>query len=96
MERFEKWVGRIAVVVLALMLGWMASGGHAVQAQGGGMQVDVRSIDSGSSLVVYDAGSQTAYVYTQPFVGLPDSYCSYKFKIGAPGGKITRSQCNGQ
>lgn len=95
MEHLERWVGRIAVVVLAFMLGWMA-GGHPVQAQGGGLQVDVRTIDAGSAMVVYDSGSQTAYVYTQPFVGLPDSYCSYKFKLTSPGGKITRSQCNGQ
>jgi hypothetical protein len=94
-ERYEIWIGRIAVVVLAFLLGWMASGGHAVEAQGG-VQVDVRGIDSGSSLVVYDPGQQTAYIYTQPFVGLPDSYCSYKFKLSSSGGKITRSQCNGQ
>ncbi len=93
MERFDKWVSRIALIVCGFTVGWLLAGGHTVRAQGSVPQVEIRDIGPSSMMVVYYPDQQTAYVYTQPFVGLSDSYCSYKFKLSSPGGKITRTQC---
>lgn len=95
MERFDKWIARAALLLCGMTLGWLLAGGHAVQAQSSTPQVEVRALAASDSMVVYYPDQQMVYVYTQPFVGLPDSYCSYKFKLSSPGGKITRQQCNG-
>lgn len=95
MKHAERWMATIAFVVLAFMLGRLAGGGPTVHAQGGGSpQVEVRDLGPSSTLVVYYPSQNTVYIYTQPFVGLPDSNCAYKFRLSTPGGKITREQCN--
>ena len=94
MEHLERWMGTIALVLLAFMLGWLAGGGAAVHAQGAAPQVEVRELGPSSTLVVYYPDRNTVYIYNQPFVGLPDSNCAYKFRLSTPGGKITREQCS--
>lgn len=93
MEELKRWLRGAALVAGAFAAGWWLGGGRSVHAQASVPQVDVRQVGPGNSLLVFYPEQQMVYVYTQPFVGLPDSYCSYRFKLTTPGGKITREQC---
>jgi len=93
MEKMERWLGRIAIVVLSFAAGWLASGGRTVQAQSQAPQVDVRNVGTESSIVVYYPDRKTMYVYAQPFVAGPYPPCTYRITVGEPGKALTREQC---
>ena len=93
MERAERWIGRGAILLLAFAAGWLASGGRTVQAQASAPQMDVRTVATESSIVVYYADQKTLYVYASPFVAGPYPPCMYKFTLGEPGKPLTREQC---
>ena len=89
MERCEKWLGWVAMLVLAFTLGWLASGGGVVAAQSRAAEVELRD----GNLYVYYPDLGTMYIYSGPMVGTPEKSCAYKLMLGEPGGKIKREQC---
>jgi hypothetical protein len=92
MERIasmERWMGTIALVVLAFLLGWLAGGGPTVHAQGGSPQVELRD----GNLYAFYPEQDTLYIYNGPLAGGPQSSCIYKLVLSGPGGKVTRQQC---
>jgi hypothetical protein len=94
MQQVDRWIARTALVALGAVLGWLASGGRPVAAQSPVPQVAVRELGPSSSLVVYYPEQNTVYIYSTPFVELPDSNCAYKFHLSTPGGKVTRQPCS--
>lgn len=87
----------LTTVALAAFIGgrWSQSSNTVRADSGDNAQIDVREISGGSSLVVFYPSLKKAYIYQNPFVGLPTWPCAYSIQLSTPGGSIVRQPCSG-
>lgn len=83
--------------VLALGL-WLGSGrtvkaASSTYAYGGDVQFQLAGVSQQSSLLLYDPGSKTLYVYQGATTGSSNVLCSFMFHLDRPGGAIQRINC---
>ncbi len=57
------------------------------------MQFQLGSVSEHSSLLVYQPGTKTVYVYQGATTGNSYLQCSFMFELGTPGGAIQRVPC---
>jgi hypothetical protein len=108
MMRFGSAVGGVAVVCLAVAVGWWVRGaGTAVLAQrssssssssssrGGdaGLEFQMSGAGPQAMLTVYNPGNRTLYVYQRIGEGGSSIGCSYSFTVSNPGAAIQRTNC---
>ncbi|HET7103331.1 MAG TPA: hypothetical protein VFI20_04530 [Terracidiphilus sp.] len=95
MKRQRGWwmMGLLAVTAFAAGL-WMGYPRAAMAAGGAGqVQFQLMGVNPSSSLLVYEPGTKTVYVYQGATTGNADINCSYKFELGTPGEPIRRIPC---
>jgi hypothetical protein len=81
-----------------LALGYWLGAGRAVKASSasaytGDVQFQLAGVNEHSSLLVYQPGTKTVYVYQGATTGNSYLQCSFKFQLGTPGGAIERVPC---
>lgn len=92
---------KISVGCFALMsvlaLGFWLGAGRTVKASsydsGSDVQFQLTGIDQTSSLLVYQPGSKTVYVYQGATTGNASLQCSFMFQLDRPGSVIRRVPC---
>lgn len=90
------WFAATMLAIACFLLGQWSGTARTVHAQGDDVQFQLRSVESESGLLVYHASQRTIYVYQGVMTGNSALQCSYKFKLGEPGGVIRRQQCDVQ
>jgi hypothetical protein len=106
MMRVESVVRGLALVCLAVAVGWWARGASSpVLAQkssssssssrGGdaGLEFQLTGAGPQAMLTVYNPENRTLYVYQRIGEGGSNISCSYRFTVSNPGGPIQRSNC---
>ncbi len=98
MERTGTWVRNGLAFAGALALGlWLGSARSAKAAgydsSGNGVQFQLTGVDETSSLLVYEPGARTVYVYRGATVGNSALQCSYMYRLSRPGETIHRESC---
>lgn len=97
MGKVVAWTRNSVALVGILALGlWLGSGRTvraASYAPGGELQFQLTGVNEHSSLLLYDPGSKTVYVYQGATTGNSELYCSFKFQLDRPGGAIQRVNC---
>lgn len=87
--------GLAAAGVLALGF-WLGSSGTVKAASygsGGDVQFQLAGVNERSSLLVYQPGSKTVYVYQGATTGNSSLQCSFMFQLDRPGSVIRRVPC---
>jgi hypothetical protein len=88
--------GLMLAGVLALGY-WLGAGGTAKASSSSASTDDVQfqlaGVNANSSLLVYQPGTRTVYVYQGATTGNSYLQCSFKFQLGTPGGAIQRLPC---
>lgn len=81
-----------------LALGFWLGSGRAVKAAsygyGGDLQFQLTGVNEHSSLLLYDPGSKTVYVYQGATTGNSDLPCSFMFQLDRPGRPVRRVNCS--
>ena len=84
-------------LVGALALGcWLGASGTvraSSSATCGEVQFQLDTVSEHSSLLVYQPGTKTVYVYQGAATGNSNLQCSFKYQLGTPGGAIQRTSC---
>jgi hypothetical protein len=97
MERLALWLRNGLALVGVLALGiWLGAGGTvkaSSYATGGEVQFQLDTVSEHSSLLVYQPGTKTVYVYQGATTGNSNLQCSFKYQLGTPGGAIQRVPC---
>ena len=97
MEKLSGWLRNGLAVAGALALGYSLGASHSVRASSyadsGDVQFQLTGIDQTSSLLVYQPGTKTVYVYQGATTGNAQLFCSYKFQMGRTGETIRRTSC---
>ena len=95
--RAIEWQRNLLAVAIILAAGyWMGNGGqvHAAgYSTGSDVQFQLTGVNENSSLLVYQPGNRTVYVYRGATVGNATVQCSFKYILGEPGGAIQRVNC---
>jgi hypothetical protein len=88
--------GLVCAGVLALGY-WLGAGGtvkaSSSYASMGDVQFQLAGVNEHSSLLVYQPGTKTVYVYQGATTGNSNLQCSFQFQLGRPGGAIQRLPC---
>jgi hypothetical protein len=96
MAKVAEWARNLLAIAGVLMLGyWLGSSSHVQAASYSGSDVEFQltGVNETSSLLVYQPGTKTVYVYRGATVGGSTLQCSFKYQLGAPGGAIQRMNC---
>jgi hypothetical protein len=98
MEKVSLWVRNGLAVVGVLALGYWMGTNRTVHASsssssGDGVAFQLTGVNETSSLLVYQPGNKTVYVYRGATTGNSNLQCSFKFQLGTPGGAIQRVPC---
>jgi hypothetical protein len=98
MERTVAWVRNSLALVGALAVGIWLGSAHSAKAAGydaggNGVQFQLTGVDEASSLLVYEPGTRTVYVYRGATVGNSALQCSYMYRLSRPGETIHRESC---
>jgi hypothetical protein len=98
MERLLLGVLNGLALVGVLALGcWLGAVGTVKASSyaptGGDVQFQLTGVNETSSLLVYQPGTKTVYVYQGATTGNSNLQCSFKFQLGTPGGAIQRTNC---
>jgi len=98
MQKLSLWVRNGLMLVGVLALGyWLGAGGTAKasnsSASTGDVQFQLAGVNEKSSLLVYQPGTRTVYVYQGATTGNSYLQCSFKFQLTTPGGAIQRLPC---
>ena len=88
-----EWLRDALAAAALLMLGHWFAGAHQVRAASSEMAFQLAGVNESSSLLVYEPGTKTVYVYRGATVGNSALQCSYKFVLGTPGGVVRRVEC---
>ena len=83
----------LAALALGLWLGNARGARAASYASDGELQFQLAGVNEHSSLLVYQPGTRTVYVYQGATTGSSWIGCSYMFKLGKPGDAIQRENC---
>jgi hypothetical protein len=95
---FAGWLRNGLALVGVLALGYWLGTGRTVIASsypagGGDVQFQLAGVNEKSSLLVYQPGTKTVYVYQGATAGNSQLQCSFKFELDRPGGMIQRVPC---
>jgi hypothetical protein len=97
MDKAVAWTRNGLALVGVLALGFWFGSIRTVKAAGygggGDMQFQLAGVSDHSSLLLYDPGSKTVFVYQGATTGNSDVQCSFKFQLDRPGGAIRRVNC---
>ncbi|HEU5350188.1 MAG TPA: hypothetical protein VFU55_01220 [Terracidiphilus sp.] len=95
--RNSGWMKGAVIAVAALALGLWLGNARAARASNyandGGLQFQLAGVSEHSSLLVYQPGTRTVYVYQAATTGSSYIGCSYMFHVGRPGEAIQRENC---
>jgi hypothetical protein len=97
-EKVWEWTrnGLALVGVLAVGL-WLGAGrtvrASSNQTSGGDVEFQLTGINETSSLLVYQPGAKTVYVYQGATTGNSALQCTYMFQLDKPGQVIRRVPC---
>jgi hypothetical protein len=97
MAKATEWVRNLLAIAGLLALGYWLGSSSRVQAasySGSDVEFQLTGVNETSSLLVYQPGTKTVYVYRGATVGNSTLQCSYKYQLGAPGGAIQRTNCS--
>jgi len=85
----------LAIVGLLAVGYWLGSSRPVAAASysGGDAEFQLSGVSETSSLLVYQPGTKTVYVYRGATVGSSTVQCSFKYTLGAPGAAIRRENC---
>jgi hypothetical protein len=91
------WVRNGLALLGVLALGFWLGPARTVKAAnngyGGDMQFQLAGVNDRSSLLLYDPGSKTVYVYQGATTGNSNLQCSFMFQLERPGSAIRRVNC---
>ena len=98
MMRLRSVVRDVALVCVAVGVGWWARGGDRpvfAQRSGGDANLAFQMIGTGpdSTLVMYNPGNRTLYVYARAGAGNSTVNCTYSFAVNVPGAALERRNC---
>ena len=101
MEKVSLWLRNGLAVVGVLALGyWIGATGTVKASSSGSSTGDVEfqltNVNETSSLLVYQPGNKTVYVYRAATTGNSYLQCNFKFQLSSPGGPIRRENCDVQ
>ncbi len=87
------WFFGTLAAIFCFLLGQF-NGGRQVKAAGEDVQFQLHGVNADNGLLLYYPGQRTLYVYQAIMTGNSTLQCSYKLKLGEPGGVIHRQQCD--
>lgn len=97
MQKAVLWGRNVLALVGVLAVGFWLGSARTVKAAsyepGGNVQFQLAGVNERSSLLVYQPGSKTLYVYQGATTGNSELHCSYMFQIGRAGSAIHRVNC---
>lgn len=97
MGKAAQWARNLLALIGVLALGfWLGSGctvKAATNGYGGDLQFQLAGVNEHSSLLVYQPGSKTLYVYQGATTGNSNLPCSFMFQLDRPGNTIQRVNC---
>lgn len=96
MGRMVEWLRNSMAIVGLLAVGYWLGSSRPVKAasySGGDVSFQLTGVNETSSLLVYQPGTKTVYVYRGATVGSGTVQCSFKYLLGTPGGAIQRVNC---
>ncbi|MGA2906777.1 MAG: hypothetical protein ABSE36_03670 [Terracidiphilus sp.] len=101
MEKVWNWARNGLALGAVLAFGFWLGAGRTVNASsnqsgGGDVEFQLTGISPTSSLLVYQPGSKTVYVYQGATTGNDALQCSFVFQLDRPGQVIRRSSCGVQ
>jgi hypothetical protein len=97
MEKAVCWMRNGLALVGVLALGFWLGAGRTVKASsnesGADVEFQLTGVNETSSLLIYQPGTKTVYVYQGATTGNSALQCSYKFQLDRPGEVIRRVSC---
>ncbi|MGA2206218.1 MAG: hypothetical protein ABSG10_05760 [Terracidiphilus sp.] len=98
MEKVWGWGRNGLALVGILALGFWLGEDRTVRASsydsgGGNVEFQLTGINPTSSLLVYQPGTKTVYVYQGATTGNAALQCSFMFQLNKPGNVIRRNPC---
>jgi len=95
MDKASVWLKNIFALAGVLALGFWLGAGRTAKASSddGGVQFQLTGIRPESSLLVYQPGTKTVYVYQGATTGNNALQCSFMFQLTRPGEVIRRIPC---
>jgi len=98
MGKVWEWTKNGLALAGVLALGfWLGSGrtvnASSYQSGGGDVEFQLTGISPTSSLLVYQPGTKTVYVYQAATTGNAALQCSFMFQLEKPGNVIRRIPC---
>jgi hypothetical protein len=93
------WTRNVLALLGVLALGFWLGAGRTVNASSGessagDVEFQLTSVSPSSSLLVYQPGTKTVYVYQGATTGNSALQCSFKFQLDRPGDVIRRVSCD--
>jgi len=90
--RAIEWQRNLLAVGVLLAAGYWVGNVRQVHAAGystaSEVQFQLTGVNENSSLLVYQPGNKTVYVYRGATVGNATVQCSFKYVLGEPGGAV--------
>jgi hypothetical protein len=101
MEKVWTWARNVLAFAGVLAAGfWLgadrAASASTYQGAGGDVEFQLTGISPTSSLMVYQPGTKTVYVYQGATTGNSALQCSFMFQLDKPGNIIRRVPCGVQ
>lgn len=101
MQSVWGWTKNGLALFGVLALGFWLGAGRTVNASGGepgigDVEFQLTSVSPSSSLLVYQPGTKTVYVYQGATTGNSALQCSFMFQLERPGDVIRRIPCEVQ
>ncbi len=98
MEKVWEWTRNGLAILGVLAAGFWLGSGRTVnassnQSSGGNVEFQLTGINPTSSLLVYQPGTKTVYVYQGATTGNDALQCSFMFQLDKPGQVIRRIPC---
>ena len=97
MRRTVAWTRNGLALAGVLALGFRFGSDRTVKAAtngyGGDVQFQLAGVNEHSSLLIYQPGSKTVYVYQGATTGSSELQCSFMFQLDRPGTMIRRIPC---
>lgn len=98
MEKAWGWTRNGLAILGVLAIGFWLGAGRTVSASSnesgaGNVEFQLTGISPTSSLLVYQPGSKTVYVYQGATIGNSALQCSFIFQLNRPGEVIRRIPC---
>jgi len=96
MRKAVEWSRNVLAVLGLLAAGfWLGSVNQvkAASSDSGDVEFQLSGVNETSSLLIYQPGSKTVYVYRGATTGNSMVQCSFKYLLDKPGGPIQRVNC---